>query len=83
MDLAAVYSRRIDGRTLTLTPSGWTYRWTFVLVDRETGTLWYPERGGLRGIQGPLAGRRLPAFPSADTSWEAWRRREPDSRLLE
>jgi hypothetical protein len=36
VDLAAVYSREIDGRTLTLVPSGWTYERTFVLYDRET-----------------------------------------------
>ncbi|MBW1841122.1 MAG: DUF3179 domain-containing protein [Deltaproteobacteria bacterium] len=40
MDLAAVYSREIDGRKLTLAPSGWTYKNTFVLYDKETGTLW-------------------------------------------
>ena len=42
----------MDGRTLTLAPSGWTYKRTFVLYDRETGSLWYPQKGGLMGIQG-------------------------------
>ncbi|MBW1848704.1 MAG: DUF3179 domain-containing protein, partial [Deltaproteobacteria bacterium] len=42
MNLAAVYSRHIDDRTLTIVPSGWTYKNTFVLYDRETETLWYP-----------------------------------------
>jgi hypothetical protein len=26
-----VYSRQIDGKTLTIVPTGWTYRNTFVL----------------------------------------------------
>ena len=30
-NLTAVYSREIDGQTLTLAPSGWTYNNTFVL----------------------------------------------------
>jgi hypothetical protein len=45
-----VYSRRIDGKTLTLASSGWTYKGTFVLYDKVAGTLWYPSRDGLRGI---------------------------------
>ncbi len=57
-----MYSRKIDGQTLTLAPSGWTYRRTFVLYDYETETLWYPLPGteGLTGIAGPLQGRVLP-----------------------
>ncbi|MBW1822510.1 MAG: hypothetical protein JRI92_12285, partial [Deltaproteobacteria bacterium] len=33
-----MYSREIDDRLLTLAPSGWTYKNTFVLYDKETGT---------------------------------------------
>lgn len=50
--MTAVYSREIDGRVLTLAPSGWTYKRTFVLYDKETGSLWYPGKKGLMGIQG-------------------------------
>jgi hypothetical protein len=77
-----VYSREIDGRTLTLAPSGWTYRNVFVLYDRETNTLWYPYRSGLRGIQGPFFNRWLPKLPSDDTTWEQWRRAHPGSGIL-
>jgi hypothetical protein len=78
-----VYSREIDGRTLTLAPSGWTYNSTFVLYDRETETLWYPYEQGLMGIQGKYFKRWLDKIPSEDTSWRKWRRRHPDSRILE
>ena len=40
-ELAAIYYREIDGRVLTLSASGWTYRSTFVLFDYETESLWY------------------------------------------
>ena len=40
-----MYSREIDGKTITIAPSGWTYERTFVLFDRETGSLWYTEEG--------------------------------------
>jgi hypothetical protein len=77
-----VYSRSIDGNTLTLVPSGWTYDNTFVLYDRETETLWYPYAKGLKGIQGRYLNRWLPAVPSKDTTWGDWFRSSPDSKIL-
>ena len=82
MDLTAVYSRQIDGRTLTLVPSGWTYKSTFVLYDRETGTLWYPYKKGLMGIQGKYFKRWLPEIPSDDTQWRKWVKKHPGSKIL-
>ena len=80
--MAVVYGREIDGRVLTIRPSGWTYDNLFVLVDDETGTLWYPYRKGLKGIQGEYSGRWLEKVRSDDTTWERWKRRNPDSMLL-
>ena len=81
-DLAAVYSREIDGRKLTIAPSGWTYDNTFVLYDKETNTLWYPYEDGLKGIQGHYFERWLPELNSEDTEWDEWRDDHPDSRIL-
>jgi len=78
-----VYGREIDGRTLTLVPSGWTYRRTLVLYDKETETLWYPDGEDLLGIQGPFVDRRLPGLGAEDTRWSDWVRRHPESRVLE
>ena len=83
MDLAAVYSREIDGRTLTLIPTGWTYYSTFVLYDRETGSLWYPFEKRLMSIQGVYFKRWLPAISSADTRWKDWVEKHPESKLME
>ncbi len=77
-----MYSRAIDGQTLTLVPSGWTYKRTFVLYDRETYTLWYPEKEGLRGIQGKYFQRLLPLLPHENTRWGTWVRRHPNSLLM-
>jgi hypothetical protein len=82
VDLAAVYSRQIDGQTLTLVPSGWTYNYTFVLYDKETGTLWYPYEKGLMGIQGQYFKRWLPRVSSKDTRWKDWVGKHPDSKIL-
>ncbi len=77
-----MYSRQIDGRKLTLVPSGWTYDSTFVLYDRETGSLWYPYQKGLMGIQGVYFKRWLPKLSSKDTQWKEWVKKHPDSRIM-
>ncbi len=78
-----MYSRRIDDVTLNLAPSGWTYKNTFVLYDIETGTLWYPYKKGLMGIQGAYFKRWLPIVPSSDTRWSKWKKNYSDSKILE
>jgi hypothetical protein len=78
-----VYSREIDGRTLTLVPSGWTYDRTFVLYDRETNSLWYPFPEGLNGIQGVYFERWLPKLSSDDTRWREWKAKHPQSMIMD
>jgi hypothetical protein len=75
-----VYGRRVAGRTLTFGVSGMLYRNSLVLYDRETGTLWSHLLGV--AIKGPLAGTRLETIPSELTTWSAWRRSHPATRVL-
>ena len=77
-----MYNRRIDGQSITLIPSGWTYKSTFVLYDKETGSLWYPDRDGLLSIQGFYFKRRLPMISSEDTLWKDWVKKHPNSKIL-
>ncbi|MBW2437184.1 MAG: DUF3179 domain-containing protein [Deltaproteobacteria bacterium] len=77
-----MYSRQIDGHNITLVPSGWTYDSTFVLYDKETGSLWYPHKKGLRGIQGVYFNRRLPMLDSDDTRWGKWLEKYPHSQIM-
>ena len=79
-----MYSRVIDEQTLTLAPSGWTYRQTFVLYDKETGTLWYPlpETRGLTGISGPHKDRFLPELKSTRTRWHQWYKQHPETKFM-
>jgi len=78
-----VYSREINGRTLTLAPSGWTYKNTFVLYDKETQSLWYPYRKGLKSIQGIYFKHWLPRLKSEDTQWKQWKNKNPESKIIE
>jgi len=79
-----VYSREIDGQILTLSASGWTYRYTFVLYDRETESLWYhlPGENGLTGISGFYADRRLPELESLVARWNQWKELHADTGVL-
>ena len=77
-----MYSREIDGKPITISPSGWTYQRTFVLVDKETGSLWYPKKGGLMGIQGVYFKRWLPEVQSSDTRWNRWNKAHPSTKLM-
>ncbi len=78
-----MYSREIDGQALTLAPTGWTYESTFVLYDKETESLWYPDERSLVGIQGKYFKRRLHEIPSEDTRWKKWESKHPHSKILE
>ena len=79
-----MYSREIDGKILTLSASGWTYRRTFVLFDYETESLWYHLQGedGLTCISGVYADRKLPELESTLTRWNLWWLDFPDSEFL-
>jgi hypothetical protein len=68
----AVFSRVMDGRTLTFEATAEGFR------DRETGSTWT-----LLGeaVKGPLAGRRLTAIPHVDAFWFAWAAFNPTTSL--
>ena len=69
---------------LTLAASGWTYQDTFILYDKETGSLWYHKLGddGLTGINGFYNNRFLPELPSTKTRWNKWVAEHPDSKIM-
>lgn len=77
-----MYSRALEGKMLTLIPSGWTYNRTFVLYDKETGSLWYPYKAGLMGIQGEHFEKWLPKLESTDTNWAKWKKANPSTKLM-
>ncbi len=77
-----MYRRQIEGEILTLVPTGWTYKYTFVLYDKESNTLWYPKGNDLWGIQGRYFQKLLPGVPHEVTRWGDWVRQHPQSQLL-
>ncbi len=62
--------------------SGLLYRSNKLMFDRQTDSLWNQFTG--RPVSGPLvdSGIELKIRPVAITSWQRWRDRHPDSKVL-
>ena len=71
----AVFSRDLDGQTLSFSPNG-----DGTFTDLETGTRW-----DILGtaLEGPLSGSRLVPIPHHDTFWFAWAAFVPEANLNE
>jgi hypothetical protein len=84
VNLTEVYSRKVEGKTITLSASGWTYQNTFVLYDYETGSLWYPLEGteGLTCINGFYADIKLKEIASSRILGNEWIEDHPGSQFL-
>ena len=60
--------------------SGLLYNSDVLLYDRETESLW--SQLMMQAVSGPLKGERLTPLPISHTSWQAWRSKHPDTRVL-
>ncbi len=75
-----MYSRRLEGRTLTLGHEGILYKNSFVMYDKETGSLWVHTTG--KAVRGPLQGKQLQFLPSTITTWKQWKSQHPETLVL-
>jgi hypothetical protein len=82
--LAAVHSRKINDKTLTLSASGWTFNFTFVLYDYETESLWYPLRRGFGPtcVSGDFEDLTLVGIDSKVTFWSTWEKEHPNTKYM-
>jgi hypothetical protein len=69
---AGVFSRRLDGETLTFRSEG------DAILDRETGSEWSVLG---EAVAGELEGRRLVPIVSIDHFWFSWAAFRPDTRV--
>ena len=70
----------MNGKDLTFGVSGKLVRNSLIMYDRETHSLWSHLTGG--AIEGPLRGAQLQVLTATQTTWAAWRRAHPDTRVL-
>jgi hypothetical protein len=70
-----VFSREVDGRTLTFYVSGVLVESNMLIKDVETRSGWVQLLG--EAVDGPLKGEELRPFPSTWTDWKTWRAEHP------
>jgi hypothetical protein len=71
---AGVFSRKLDGRTLTFRSEGGT------ILDEETGSEWNVLG---EAVAGELEGQRLEPVVSIDHFWFSWAAFRPETRVYE
>ena len=70
-----------DGeRSRTFGVSGLLYNSDVLLYDRETESLW--SQLMMQAVSGPEIGKRLEPLPLHHTTWQAWRERHPNTKVL-
>jgi hypothetical protein len=77
---AIVFEATVDGRRLTFGTTGKLRHSDLVMYDRQTGSWWQQFSG--RAIVGELTGTTLTFVPARLESWESFRSRHPDGRVL-
>ncbi len=75
-----VYSAEIEGKSRQFGVSGLLYNSDVLLYDRESETLWSQILA--KGVSGPLVDKKLTILPSSHTSWEAWKKKHPKTKVL-
>jgi hypothetical protein len=79
-----LYDMRVPGREepFEFGSSGFLYRSNKLMYDQQTHSLWNQFTG--RPVVGPLTGSgiELEVLPVTITSWQDWRARHPETRVL-
>ena len=79
-----LYETQVEGRDepFTFGSSGFLYRSNKLMYDRQTNSLWNQFTG--RPVVGPLTGSgiELALRPVTIASWQDWRERHPDTKVL-
>ena len=75
-----VFSREVDGQTLTFGNTSALYQSDLVMYDHQTGTYWFQVAG--EAVVGTMTGSHLDSLPSATMPWGRWKSLHPDTPLL-
>ena len=79
---AVLYDQRIGSRQFDFGTSGFLYRSNKLMYDRQTRSLWSALEGV--PVTGKLVGSelKLKRLPIVTTTWSAWRKSHPRTRVL-
>lgn len=75
-----VYSRIVDGETLTFYNTGAIWRSDLVMYDLETKS-WWTQIGG-NALTGPMHGTDLTIVKSQHVTWKEWKDAHPGTKVL-
>ncbi|HIP94794.1 MAG TPA: DUF3179 domain-containing protein [Leucothrix sp.] len=75
-----VYSANINGKAHQFGVSGLLYNSDVLLYDRQTNSLWSQILS--KAISGKQVNKALTIIPTAHTSWAAWKKKYPDTKVL-
>ena len=75
-----VYNADIKGKRHQFGVSGLLYNSDVLLYDRETETLWSQILS--KAVSGSLVNSKLEVIPSSHTSWQAWKKKHPNTKVL-
>jgi hypothetical protein len=79
----SIYDAMLDGRRVTLAPTGYFQDAKPVLFDRGTESLWIEMHDGLTCMAGKHFKKRLMRMAiTTPVTWSAWVSQNPESRLL-
>ena len=77
-----VYHTEVDGNNIELGTSGFLYRSSKLMYDKDTNSLWSTLQG--RPVIGPLVGSglRLESNTVVTTNWGTWRKMHPNTTVI-
>ena len=75
-----VFSREVDGQTLTFGNTSALYQSDLVMYDHQTGSYWFQVAG--EAVVGTMTGAHLEPLPFATMPWGQWKAPHPDILLL-
>ena len=75
-----VHVRTLNGRSLRFGHRGWLWRNAYLLYDIETDSIWHHQTGW--AMSGELRGESLRRFPTTQSTFSAWVRAHPRTRVL-
>jgi hypothetical protein len=75
-----IFSREVEGETLTFGNTSALYQSNLVMYDHQTGSYWFQVAG--EAVVGTLTGSRLKPLPSATMPWGDWKALHPQTRLI-
>jgi len=79
----SIFDAALDGRRVTMAPSGYYHDRQPVLYDRGTQSLWTEQEDGLTAIAGENKGKKLARLARPDpVAWRSWRSSNPHIRLV-